>query len=292
MFLLKKTLKKLSGKLIQFLRKNQRINALMYFYDSHGRFPNKNLRNIKFDDFLYYRKKELWDADLSQYTDKIRLKDYISNTVGREYCVPIQGVYNCADDINLENLSYPCVLKSNHACGHVIFLTSPNSLTPTVKSITNEWLKIDYFKVSSEPSYRNITPHLFIEDKLDIKKFEDYKFHCFSGNIRMIEVYIDRFSNNHSECYYDTNWTKLPQIYSSIKYYTKDIPKPQKLDFACQLAKDLSKQFKYIRIDMFISNENIFIGEFTFFPANGTSPIVDKYNKWLLEYLTERNDLI
>lgn len=290
--MLKSFLKNIKINLIKLLRNYQPINALMYFYYSNRRLPRKKYRKIKFNDFLYYRKKELWNVDLSQYSDKIRLKKYISCTIGEKYYAPIQGIYQCADDIDAANLHYPCVLKSNHACGHIIFLTSPDSLTPKIKAIANAWLKVNYFKYSSEPSYRYIIPRLFIEDKLDIEKFEDYKFHCFAGNIRMIEVHIDRFSKKHSECYYDTNWEKLPQIYSSIKHYTKDIPRPKNLDLACQLARNLSKRFKYIRIDMFINNDNIFIGEFTFFPANGTSPIVDNYDRWFLEYLPERDDLI
>lgn len=284
-------IKKIKYKIIHFLRKYQPFNALMYFYNSHGRFPNKSLRKSSFNDFLYYRKKQLWNVDLSNYTDKIKCKEYIKETIGPEYCVPIQGIFNVAEDIIPNKLTYPCILKSNHASGQVIFLNSPDDLTYSVLQQANAWLKVDYFKLSSEPSYKNIKPKLFVEPMLNLGSITDYKFFCFSGNIQAIQVDIDRFSN-HKRNLYDIYWNKLDIKYNYINY-KNSIPKPYNLSEMCRIASILSKKFIFVRVDLFISNDNIYVGELTFFPENATGKIIpDSASKWLLTNLRESSELI
>lgn len=284
-------IKKVKRKIIHLLRKYQPFNALMYFYNSHGRFPNKSLRKSSFNDFLYYRKKQLWDVDLSNYTDKIKLKEYVKKTIGPKYCTDIQGIFNSAEDIVSHKLIYPCVLKSNHASGQVIFLNSPSDITDNILQQANAWLKVDYFKLSSEPSYKNIKPKLFVEPMLNLGFITDYKFFCFSGHIQAIQVDIDRFSN-HKRNLYDIHWNKL-----NIKYnytnYNNFIPKPHNFSEMCRIASILSKKFIFVRVDLFISKDNIYVGELTFFPENATGKITpNSASKWLLTNLRESSGLI
>ncbi|WP_296987863.1 ATP-grasp fold amidoligase family protein [uncultured Desulfovibrio sp.] len=284
-------IKKIKHKIIHLLRKYQPFNALMYFYNSHGRLPNKSLRKSSFNDFLYYRKKQLWNVDLSKYTDKIKCKEYIKETIGSGYCVPIQGIFNIAEDIIPNKLTYPCVLKSNHASGQVIFLNSPNDITDNVLQQANAWLKVDYFKLSSEPSYKNIKPKLFVEPMLNLGAVSDYKFFCFSGIVKAIQVDINRFTN-HQRCYYSKSWEKL-KFSCHFPLYPLPLPRPNKLDEMIRIAEKVSKRFIFVRIDLFETPEKIFMGEMTFFPGNGTEQISpDSANIWLMQALKESPNLI
>jgi len=87
-------------------------------------------------------------------------------------------------------------------------------------------------------------------------------------------------------------WNKLDIKYNYINY-KNSIPKPYNLSEMCRIASILSKKFIFVRVDLFISNDNIYVGELTFFPENATGKIIpDSASKWLLTNLRESSELI
>lgn len=235
-----------------------------------------------FNDVIYKRKMDLWDTDLSMYVDKLAVRDVVRKTVGENYLLPVQKVYDRAEAIQLEELKYPCCLKANHANGQILFLDSKDVELPIQK--INNWLKVDYFRVGGEPGYRGITPKLYVEDKLNPNNepFDEMKFHCFGGKVRSIQVDWSRFGDTTS-VHYDCKWNK--QLFC-IGYYLHegDMGRPENLDEMIFVAEKLSAKFKTVRVDMYRCNGKIYIGEITFFHYNAMMKNTSvRWDRWLVE---------
>jgi len=68
-------------------------------------------------------------------------------------------------------------------------------------------------------------------------------------------------------------WTK--QDFSFVyPVYSEDIPAPEKFEEMKEVAKKLSKQFKFSRIDLYIHQSKVYFGEITFFPEGGSGHFI------------------
>lgn len=255
--------------------------ALRHFCLDNGRLPDNNLSS--FNDVIYHRQMELWETDLSAYTDKLRLRDLVARTFGGRHLVPVQGVYASPQEIDWQRLTYPCVVKSNHASGQVLRLDEPPA-SPPLDMLTN-WLRQDYTEFG-EPCYRGITPRLYVEDCLnpDGSPLIDYKFHCFGGKAKSIAVILGR-PETGKPCmtHYSPQWE--PQRFTiSNQLYEGDVPRPHELEEMLHIAETLAAPFKYIRVDLYDVAGNIYVGELTFFHYGGVGKISSpSWDQWLAE---------
>ena len=128
-----------------------------------------------------------------------------------------------------------------------------------------------YYKTREWP-YKNVTPRILAEKYLvdesgiDLK---DYKFFCFDGQVKFIQVDFDRFTN-HKRNFYNTSWEfqDLEVKYPNNKNYIID--KPKMLKTMIQMASELSRDIPHLRVDFYSIKDTFFFGELTFFHGNGT----------------------
>ena len=106
----------------------------------------------------------------------------------------------------------------------------------------------------------------------------DYKFFCFHGNPRFLKVDFDR-QTNHRANYYDLNWNLLPfGEYDYPPCPDKIIKKPDNFAKMIEIARILSRDTTFIRVDLYNINGKIYFGEMTFFPAAGIGKFTE--DKW------------
>ena len=96
----------------------------------------------------------------------------------------------------------------------------------------------------------------------------DYKFHCVDGKVRWLQYIFDRGCDTKevivlpdgsiTDIHFDHNMRHVEEF---------DIP--SQWDQMKQIAERLSNPFKYVRVDMYLSNDTILVGELTFFPLMG-----------------------
>lgn len=131
-------------------------------------------------------------------------------------------------------------------------------------------MKEEYWKLRAEVNYKYIPKKIVIEEYVDGGKngLEDYKFFCFYGKVECI-LYCCERKNGHAKYFYlDKNWNLLP--YSTDFFQMKDIvniPKPRLLEKAIEYAELLSKEFPFVRTDLYILEDKILFGELTFTPT-------------------------
>ena len=244
----------------------------------------ENLRGyhklIDFKNPKYFGEKIQWlklYGNLEKYTDyvdKYKVRDYIKKIVGEEYLIPLLGVYDKSSDIDYSKLPNQFVLKINNGSGYNLIITDKDKLDikKTNKKL-NTWLKEDYSKIKKEPQYTNVERKILCEKFINDKNGQllDYKFFCFCGVPKFIEVDFDRF-DNHTMNFYDLEWNLLNFTKGNYKNYKGEVKRPKNFDKMIELTKKLCKDFNFVRVDLYNVDGKIYFGELTFTPAGGVTP--------------------
>lgn len=255
-------------------------NMLLYLPKSlahkilyHRYFKKKlDLKNPKtFNEKLQYLIVYEYGEKQTKITDKVLLRDYVKELNLSEYMPKLYGVYKKSSEIDFNNLPEKFVLKTNHGSGSV-FVCRNKKKFDFEKACTelDKQLKYNFAKVSLEYHYSKIKPQILCEELLDDGTGNlpiDYKIYCFDGKPDCILICSNR-ENSLKLDYYDTNWK--PKDYSIEKYKSHNaFKKPDNLNEMLEIAKILSKEFRFVRVDLYSIKGKIYIGELTFTPAAG-----------------------
>ena len=73
-----------------------------------------------FNEKLQWLKLYDRNPKYTDYVDKYRVRNYVSETIGEEYLIPLLGVWDHAYDIDFDALPDQFVLKCNHDSGSVM----------------------------------------------------------------------------------------------------------------------------------------------------------------------------
>ncbi len=235
---------------------------------------NLNLKNPKtFMEKMNWLK--LYDRN-PLYTimaDKYKAREYIAEKVGEQYLVPLLGVWDSPDEIDFDALPDQFVLKCNHDNGVIICKDKSQLDVEKIKKELSERLERDYYKKLREWPYKNIPRKIICEKYMkndNGTKPLDYKFFCFNGEPRLVMVNSNRFSNGGVGVdFYNMDW-KYVEINYGHHTSAGDVFIQPKGFFAMQdFAKKLSENIPLIRVDFSYWNEEVYVGELTFFSAGG-----------------------
>ena len=245
--------------------KEQFQNALGYELNlENPRTFNEKLQWLK----LYYH-----DPLMTKCADKYLVREYIKETIGEEYLIPLIGVWDRVEDIDFDKLPNQFVLKVNWGSGQNIIVKDKSKLDiEETKNKLRYWMlpTSNHYYYSYEWCYKNIEPKIICEKYIEQMdgNLLDYKVFCFNGEPKYIQIDFDRFIE-HKRCICDMNCNK-----TNIKY-VYDIPttnikiNSDILKNISELSKKLSTDFYYSRIDFYYINNYLIIGEITFIPEAG-----------------------
>ena len=209
--------------------------------------------------------------NLSNYVDKYEVRNYIREKIGEQYLINLIGVYNNENEIDFENLPNQFVLKCTHGAGYNIICKDKKNININkVKKDLNYCLKEKFYMIAGEIQYKNIRPRIVCEEFLEDtnKELKDYKFFCFSGKPEFVGVDSDRFGM-HTRIFYDLNWNKMNLSLDTISFSEMEIKKPKNFEKMIEIAKILSKEFEFVRVDLYNLDGKIYFGELTFTPSSG-----------------------
>lgn len=235
---------------------------------------------VNFKNPKYFGEKIQWlklNGNLERYkdyVDKYKVRDYIEKIIGKEYLIPLIKVCDNAAEIDYENLPTRFIIKLNTGSGYNIIVNNKKEIDKKQinKKIT-KWLKENYAKMKKEPQYKNIQKKIIIEEYINDKNNEllDYKFFCFNGQPKFLQVDYDRYSN-HTENFYDLNWNLLNLKSGKFDNYHQETIKPKNFEKMISICKQISKTFNFVRVDLYNVDGKIYFGELTFTPGAGINP--------------------
>ena len=200
--------------------------------------------------------------------DKITLHDYSKQVLGKDICIPIIKIYENPKDIEYDKLPDKFVIKCNHGSGYNIIVNKNKLNKSEIENKLNTWLNEDYaYKYDCELHYHLIKPKIFIEEYKE--NLEDIKIFCFNGIPKFCQV--DRHFQEHRMNFYDIDWNYMPWLCRTAYPSNPNIidKKPEQLTEMLELAKKFSKDFKFVRVDLYPRKEGIYLGELTFTPGGG-----------------------
>ena len=234
---------------------------------------NEKLQWLK---LFYYGKSE---ADL---VDKLKVKNHIEKVLGEQYVLPTIKVWDSADEIIFDQLPEEYVLKCNHDSGSVYFSTNFSSLDQkTIKDNLNKKLRTNYYWSGRETPYKYVIPKVFAEPLMrctNVKDLYDYKFFCFNGVPRVFRVDFNRFVEHHAN-YYDVEGNPITLgVKSFPPSFEIELQIPDNLSEMVEIARKLSRDLPFARIDLYNIDGQILCGEITLFPGAGFSVFID--DKW------------
>jgi hypothetical protein len=179
---------------------------------------------------------------------------------------------NYTEDI-YKKLPDKFVLKANHGSGMVLLVDKNQYSFRHIKKVVDQWQLYDYGNLTRQWVYKKLGKKIIAEELVYTKNgsLTDYKFFCIHGNVELVQVDLDR-SENHVRNLYDKHFNRL-----DAKLLIKDgynIKKPVLYNKAVTIAEELSKDFDFIRVDLYITEDEIYFGELTNTPGNGFEPFV------------------
>ena len=208
-------LKKISYqfKLIKFKKLNlqgKKAYISKLYYKMHDK--NINWENpLSYTEKMQLYKLEGKDIEIkSKLSDKIAVREWVEEKIGKKYLIPEIGIYDSFEEIIKNDLPNSFVIKCNHDSGSTTVVRDLNKVNwNDLKYKYKFHLSTDYSYFTMEPQYSLIKPKIIIEELLDFdlsnNKIEDYKFLCFDGVVHFCWIDIDRF-NNHKRNIYNLYW--------------------------------------------------------------------------------------
>lgn len=226
---------------------------------------NQKLQWLK----LYYHR-----PDYIQLVDKYLVRKIIEQRLGREYLIPLLGVWDVPDQIDFDKLPSQFVLKCNHNSGMGMCICKDKSKLDIerVKKDLRKGLKQDYYLTAREWPYKDVPRKIIAEKYMEDEKghLPDYKFFCFDGYVDNVMIVTSRDEGNPKYYHFSQDWHILH--YNRLCRTLPDdftIPKPKEMDDMFEIAKQLSKGIPHVRIDLYAVEGKIYFGEYTFFNQSG-----------------------
>jgi hypothetical protein len=216
--------------------------------------------------FLRHKNSKFYRSQKArQISDKYEVKEIIEKTLGSGFCIPTQYVFYCIEDV-LREKGYPnCVLKPTHMSGEIIFCKGQLSAVDELQ--LRRWFLSDYYYYGREYNYHNLKKAVIVEPLLvdNQQVLRDYKIFCRNGKAFVVQVDYDRFVK-HKRSFYDRTWNRL-EINSLYPNDTTE-PKPSQLNRMIEIAEVLSTGFPFLRVDLYLYNNQVLVGELTNLPEN------------------------
>lgn len=240
-----------------------------------------NFRNPKrFSEKLFHRMRYP-ERVFSYLADKEAVRDYIANVVGERYLVPVISVHDRIDETVIDSLPSAFVMKSNHSCSQVKIVTNKEQEDPAALiRLATEWLNSDYSIRGGEKHYSAIKPKILFEQPLLSAGLppDDYKVYHFNPSApggpgrkapsyALIQHIQGRFESP-SQVFYTSSWEKM-DLKRRGESNAGVSPRPDNLEEMLDLSEKLSKGLGFLRVDFYVYQGRLYIGELTLTPVAG-----------------------
>ncbi|MCT4630327.1 ATP-grasp fold amidoligase family protein [Winogradskyella sp.] len=278
---------------LRHLRKMRFLPPKFYAKVHYEYFSGKKLNldnpvdfNAKIEWYKVYFRPKILNA----LVDKYAVRSYVKDKIGEQYLNELYAVYDDPEKIDFDALPNKFVIKANHTNGHNIIVSNKAQLNQ--KKVINKfkkWLtKNQYYRRGQEWAYKDVEPKIVIEKflKEDGKStLADYKFYCFNGEPKFIDVHLDREEDHKQGCF-DLEFNRLPfgksKTYKSI---STELEKPTNLNEMVELSRKLSENLPFVRVDFYSVNGKSVFGELTFYPSDARKQFYpEEYNKIIGDY--------
>lgn len=252
-----------------------------------------NLNNPKtYSEKLQWLKIHDRKPQYTNYVDKYKVREYVKEKIGEEYIIPLLGVWENAEEIDINKLPNQFVLKCNHDSGSIILCKNKVELNlGLAQKKLRKCLKKNLYYWCREWPYKDVKPCIIAEkymEDIDTTELRDYKFFCFDGVVKALFIAKDRYSKNEETKFdfFDADYNHLD--FTNGHPNAETIPeKPENFELMKTLASKLSEGIPHVRVDFYECNGKVYFGEMTFSHWGGMVPFnPSKWDKIFGEWIS------
>ena len=243
---------------------------------------------------------------LQIYADKLGVRNYVAEKAGERYLSTITDIASVPSGIQWEKLPHNFVCKTNHGSGGMVGIwdgveleaTLPNDISglgwtrwwvhpenfdsKKCQSMLEHWQRENYaYRSNAYPewAYSTIERKIYIEEVLVNKDgtiASPYYFYVFNGETKVALITARNTDSSRSIGFVDKLWKQLdvgiPSINSKL---IEPFPsKPSNFDEMLEVARKLSEDIEFARVDLYNVDGRIVFSEITIYPSAGQEPWV------------------
>lgn len=229
----------------------------------------------RFTEKIQWYKVNYRNSVMHTCVDKYEVREFVKSKGLADTLVELYGVYDSVADIDFSTLPKQFVIKSTDGSGGINIAICNDKEQFDLEKNRNAFevgYKLNKKHPGREWAYNGLK-HRIVVEKLLINEMnpdagiDDYKIFCFNGEPKCIVVDTDRYIG-HKRNFYDTEWNDL-KVTSDAPACDRDIPRPENLEEMLSVAKRLSEDFPFVRVDLYNVCGKIYFGELTFYPWSG-----------------------
>lgn len=239
-------------------------------------------RPVNLDNPKYFFEKLLWlkyniynpSPLVAQCYNKYEARKYVESKGYSNILNDLYGVWDHIDDIPWDALPGECVIKvSNGYAGHVFKReNTPFIIKDAKKTIIDTWNRSKFmFYISGDLFAYNTEQKIICERLLEPQSGylspADYKFYCFHGEPLYIDFLYGRGEAEkgaYNEHFYDINLNDRHELEGGSS--PGSFEKPSCFDDMIEIARVLSSDFPFVRVDLYEEHNKPIFGELTFSP--------------------------
>lgn len=239
---------------------------------------------------FFYSKKDYLDLILLNRNKTDYVKWYLSDKSNSKkfvlkYNIKVPKTYQVVKypkQIKFNNLPRKFVIKPRDLsdCGGVFAMNNGTNLLDGRKYSNNEiilelyklraYIDKEYYMHDNMYNGRIFSNGYIIEEFLGDKIPDDYKCYTFNGKIHYIAVTYDRKIVDgvvkYKSTWFDRDWNPIKNKMSKKNYFFKKLKKPKNFSEIVRKIEKISNILgRHCRIDIYIVNDILYFGEFTFF---------------------------
>lgn len=225
---------------------------------------NEKLQYLKLNDYRH-------NPDVSLCADKYRIREYVTSRGMGGLFPELYAVYDSPTDIDWDTLPDQFAMKCNHGCGYNILCSDKSRLDVNqAAGQMKKWFRTDYWRKFGEIHYRPIEKKIIVEEYLG-SEIATYKFYCFHGEPKLLYISYNGEDGEKDKyvTYYDLDLKELPYELMPHERKHGDIEKPENFAVMEEYAQKLSREFPFVRVDLYNVRGRIYLSELTFFPTGG-----------------------
>lgn len=236
-------------------------------------------RDLNLEEPIFYTEKLQWlklydhRPEYTTMVDKYAVKQYVAEKIGKQYVIPLLGVWENVNDIDFAALPDQFVLKTTHDSGAFVICKDKNTLdVRATRKKLSHFLKRRYYDCNREWPYKNVKPRIIAEAYMEdgtYKELRDYKFFTFGGEPKVLYIAQGRGKGEPTVAdFFDMDFNHMP--FTIDHDMAKEPPaKPTCFEEMKRLAAILSEGTPQLRVDFYEVDGQVYFGEMTFFHCSG-----------------------
>ncbi|MEA5442067.1 ATP-grasp fold amidoligase family protein [Cyanobium gracile] len=224
------------------------------------------------------------DPLLRTFCDKIAAKQWIAARIGSGHTPTTLAVADSVEALKALPLPDRWMLKASHGSGWFQLVDSTtHPFDEEVMEQARIWLDSDYADTFQEWGYLKLPRRLLAEELLSFasRPCTEMSAFCFRGRVRGIRLHrsesahiAHRGSQRHlprsKELFLDETLQPLPLLRPQFDHCPELAATDQKeLQTFLALARELSSDTPFLRVDGYLSDKGVLVGELTNYPGAG-----------------------